>query len=241
MRRLLVPLDGSAFAESALPYAVTVAQGPTPCAIDLVGVDVPEPLVSEGLAYSIMDAMREAEAQASVREQTLRQYLLDHPALARLLGFDPNHLPSRKHFGRVLRELPNTALQFLLDASVQALAEVLPPEGRAIFGDTVSIVTWNTENTIRMSGYGVSGPDDPLVLAEIDELFADGGTDLHNGLVQGYMLADAAFEPGRINRMVLVSDGGANVGITDVDLIAGYAASNGEDGIYMVGVGVGTA
>ena len=44
MRRLLVPLDGSAFAESALPYAVTVAQGPTPCAIDLVGVDVPEPL-----------------------------------------------------------------------------------------------------------------------------------------------------------------------------------------------------
>ncbi len=77
MRRLLVPLDGSAFAESALPYAVTVAQGPTPCAIDLVGVDVPEPLVSEGLAYSIMDAMREAEAQASVREQTLRQYLLD--------------------------------------------------------------------------------------------------------------------------------------------------------------------
>lgn len=71
MRRLLVPLDGSAFAESALPYAVTVAQGPTPCAIDLVGVDVPEPLVSEGLAYSIMDAMLEAGAQASFREQML--------------------------------------------------------------------------------------------------------------------------------------------------------------------------
>jgi nucleotide-binding universal stress UspA family protein len=77
MRRLLVPLDGSAFAESALPYAVTVAQGPTPCAIDLVGVDVPEPPVPEALAYNIMDAMREAEAHSSVREQKLRQYLHD--------------------------------------------------------------------------------------------------------------------------------------------------------------------
>ncbi len=75
MRRLLVPLDGSAFAESALPYAVTVAQGPVPCAIDLVGVDVPEPLVSEGLAYSVLDSMREAASEASAREQMLRGYL----------------------------------------------------------------------------------------------------------------------------------------------------------------------
>jgi Ca-activated chloride channel family protein len=108
-------------------------------------------------------------------------------------------------------------------------------------GDTVSMVTWNTENTIRMSGYGVTGPDDALVLAEIDELTADGGTNLYNGLVEGYALADAAFEPGRINRMVLISDGGANVGITEVDLIAQHAGSNDGDGIYMVGVGVGTA
>ncbi len=77
MRRLMVPLDGSAFAESALPYAVTVAQGPGPCAIELVGVDVPEPLVSEGLAYSVMDAMREAAAEASAREQMLQSYLQD--------------------------------------------------------------------------------------------------------------------------------------------------------------------
>ena len=44
----------------------------------------------------------------------LRAYLVEHPALAWLLGFDPAKLPSRKHLGRVLRQLPNDSLQFLL-------------------------------------------------------------------------------------------------------------------------------
>jgi hypothetical protein len=85
----------------------------------------------------------------------LRQYLLDHPALATLLGFKPDHLPSRKHFGRVVRQFPNDALQFLLDAAVTALADALPPEVRATFGDTVSIDTkhilaWVKENNPKV-------------------------------------------------------------------------------------------
>lgn len=81
----------------------------------------------------------------------LVEYLTDHPALARLLGFDPAHLPSRKHFGRVLRQLPNAALQFLLDASVRLIADNLPPDRRAAFGETVAIDTkhilaWVKEN-----------------------------------------------------------------------------------------------
>ena len=62
----------------------------------------------------------------------LRQFLVEHPALVWLLGFplvpDPlaKHgfdveasLPDRRQFGRVLRELPNPALQFLLDGTVK--------------------------------------------------------------------------------------------------------------------------
>ena len=52
----------------------------------------------------------------------LRAYLLEHPALARLLGFDPAKLSSRKHFGRVPRQLPNDSLQFLRDATVNGLS-----------------------------------------------------------------------------------------------------------------------
>ena len=47
--------------------------------------------------------------------------------------------------------------------------------------------------------------------------------------------------PGRINRVFLVSDGGANLGVTDAEIIGEHAGAHDEDGIYMVGVGVGEA
>jgi Ca-activated chloride channel homolog len=58
--------------------------------------------------------------------------------------------------------------------------------------------------------------------------------------VSGYALAERTRTPGSINRLVLVSDGGANVGVTDKDLIGSKAGSADEDGIYLTGVGVGT-
>lgn len=108
-------------------------------------------------------------------------------------------------------------------------------------GDTVSMVTWDTSNALVLGGYQVDGPNDATLLAEIEALEAGGGTDLHGGLEAGYQLAEQVFDPERINRIVLISDGGANAGITDIDIISEHAGSNNGDGIYMVGVGVGTA
>ena len=108
-------------------------------------------------------------------------------------------------------------------------------------GDTVSMVTWDTQNAIVLGGYSVEGPNDAMLLAEIEALEPGGGTDLNGGLTAGYMLAEQVFDADRINRLVLISDGGANAGITDVELIAEHAGSNNGDGIYLVGVGVGTA
>ncbi len=107
-------------------------------------------------------------------------------------------------------------------------------------GDVVSMVTWNTSNNVELSGHAVSGPDDATLLQVISEVEASGGTDLHSGLVAGYQLATANHETGVISRMVLISDGGANAGVTEIDVIAEHAGSNDEDGIYLVGVGVGT-
>jgi Ca-activated chloride channel family protein len=123
--------------------------------------------------------------------------------------------------------------------------EMLQEVSRAIAaslreGDVVSMVTWNTQNNVVLSGHAVTGANDTTLLALIDEVEADGGTDLHSGLVAGYQLATAHQEPGVISRMVLISDGGANVGETDIDVISQHAGDNGEDGIYLVGVGVGT-
>jgi len=95
----------------------------------------------------------------------LRDYLAEHPALVWLLGFPLEpcaqspwgfdvqaSLPTARHFGRVLRTLPNEALQFLLDSTVQLLRQALPPEvafGQAISLDVKHILAW-----VRASCHG---------------------------------------------------------------------------------------
>lgn len=108
-------------------------------------------------------------------------------------------------------------------------------------GDQISMVTWNTDNLVVLEGRSVQGPNDQMLLDAIESLTAGGGTDLSSGLAAGYALAGEVYDTSRINRLVLISDGGANVGVTDVDLIAEQANKSGADGIYLVGVGVGEA
>ncbi|MEZ4452865.1 MAG: VWA domain-containing protein [Nannocystaceae bacterium] len=77
----------------------------------------------------------------------------------------------------------------LLKESCKAIAASLKE------GDNVSVVTWDTENAVRLAGYQVDGPDDPMLLAKIEDLTAGGGTDLNGGLTAGYQLAKAAYDP----------------------------------------------
>src|SRR5690606_8008244 len=107
-------------------------------------------------------------------------------------------------------------------------------------GDTVSVVEWDTENVWTLGGYPVTGPNDSTLIDVIDSLEAGGGTDLNGGLVSGYQLAQQVYDNEMLNRLVLISDGGANVGVTSVELIAQNAQYGGSDGIYLVGVGVGS-
>lgn len=107
-------------------------------------------------------------------------------------------------------------------------------------GDIISMVTWSTENAVILAEHAVSGPGDETLSSAIEAIESGGGTNLHGGLTAGYELALAAHSNDRINRVVLISDGGANAGVTDIDIISDNAGSQGEDGIYMVGVGVGT-
>jgi hypothetical protein len=106
-------------------------------------------------------------------------------------------------------------------------------------GDVVSAVEWDDERSIRLDSYAVAEPSDPVILAMIASLQVGGSTDLHAGLVAGYGLAERNYREGWLNRVILVSDGQANVGITDVDIIADAADDSEGEGIYLVGVGVG--
>ena len=106
-------------------------------------------------------------------------------------------------------------------------------------GDIVSLVGWDTANAVKLAGHEITGANDPTLVSACDGLSAGGGTDLHGGLVTGYDLAQQHYDETRINRIVLMSDGGANAGVTDEELIGQHAGSQDQDGIYMVGVGVG--
>lgn len=122
----------------------------------------------------------------------------------------------------------------LARAAVTALA------GRLRAGDIVSVLTWNTDQLELLGGHVVSGPFDASLLAAAGKLAPLGGTDLHSGLVRGYELAERHYTPERINRVILISDGVANAGVTDEALIAAHADDEeGDDGIYLAGIGVG--
>lgn len=93
----------------------------------------------------------------------LRQYLVENPALMWILGFpltaskqspwgfDPHaSLPTERHFCRLLRDLPNAALQFLLDETVRLIRDELKAVtdgfGNCIALDTKHIIAWVKEN-----------------------------------------------------------------------------------------------
>lgn len=118
-------------------------------------------------------------------------------------------------------------------AAVKAVAASLKA------GDIVSAVTWNDQNTVELDSHTVSGPNDPVVVALADEMQANGSTNLNAGLTTGYQIAQKNFVAEHLNRVVLISDGQANTGVTDKDIIAQGAGLNDGDGIYLVGIGVG--
>ena len=107
-------------------------------------------------------------------------------------------------------------------------------------GDIVSMVTWSTSQDDILVGHVASGPNDPVVVAAANSFEAGGGTDLYAGLTHGYEVAEQNYSKDRINRLLLISDGQANVGVTEEELIGRYADDEeGDAGIYLSGVGVG--
>ncbi len=108
-------------------------------------------------------------------------------------------------------------------------------------GDVVSLVEWSHTQDVLLEARRVSGPNDPVLLDKLDDIVSGGSTNLSAGLATGYELLERNFDPEIVNRLILISDGGANVGVTDEDRIGAAAGNEDEEGIYLVGVGVGTA
>jgi Ca-activated chloride channel homolog len=104
-------------------------------------------------------------------------------------------------------------------------------------GDHVSIVSFGSDAQV------VLGPtpadEDGAILDAIDRLHPGGSTNLEAGLRLGYELARKTMTENGIDRIVLASDGVANVGLTDPGSILEAISRDAAAGIELVSVGVG--
>jgi Ca-activated chloride channel homolog len=82
--------------------------------------------------------------------------------------------------------------------------------------------------------------DRSALLAAVDKLQPGGSTNLEAGLVEGYRVARAGFRAGATNRVILLSDGLANVGDTNADPILQRVREEADKKIALLGVGVGS-
>lgn len=109
-------------------------------------------------------------------------------------------------------------------------------------GDTVAVATWDAKLPVLLSTTKVTGPSDPLVIGALKQFATGGGATLSDGLASGLALAGEAYVAEDINRLVVITDGGAAVTTDDLDAIAKASVDEpGLPGIHVVGIGVGEA
>ena len=102
-------------------------------------------------------------------------------------------------------------------------------------GDSVAVVTFGDEARVVLPPTRATDDDDPV--AAIDELQPGGSTNLEAGLRLGYQLARETLLGDGIDRVILASDGVANVGLTDADGILRQIRDDAAAGIELVSVG----
>jgi Ca-activated chloride channel family protein len=103
--------------------------------------------------------------------------------------------------------------------------------------DTVAIVTFGDDARVLLEP--TRATDANRILAVIEELQPGGSTNLEAGLRLGYDQARSAMTENGIDRVVLASDGVANVGLTDAESILGAIRRDAAAGIELVSIGVG--
>ncbi len=103
--------------------------------------------------------------------------------------------------------------------------------------DTVAIVDYDRRARVALDP--IAADETRKIERAIKQLDAGGSTNAEAGLTLGYDLADEMFDRDMVNRVVLISDGVANVGETGPEGILERIGDRARDGIDLVTIGVG--
>ena len=103
--------------------------------------------------------------------------------------------------------------------------------------DRVSIVAYTDEAWVALDT--TDGGDKDRILSALSELEPLRTTNAEAGLILGYDMADSIYERDTQNRVILLSDGVANVGRTGPESILARISDETSRGIDLVTIGVG--
>jgi len=103
--------------------------------------------------------------------------------------------------------------------------------------DRVGIVVYGTDARIVLDS--TSGSDKERILRAIHRLQSEGVTNAEAGLRLGYKMAMRAYNPEGVNRVILCSDGVANMGQTEWDAILHEVRGYVEEGVLLTSIGFG--
>lgn len=143
-------------------------------------------------------------------------------------------------------EQPRSNLVFLIDVSgSMSSPDKLP---LAIQGFRMMLSELRPDDTVSIAVYaGAAGVVlEPTAVSErgrieaaLDSLSAGGSTAGGEGLRLAYALAERNFDDEAVNRVILVTDGDFNVGVTSGERLEDFVARKRETGIYLSVMGFG--
>ena len=119
----------------------------------------------------------------------------------------------------------------LVKQSLRLLVDELRP------ADKVGIVIYGSRGSVLLEP--TDGEDKARIMGAINSLHPEGSTFVEDGLRLAYRMASREVEPGRITRVIVLSDGVGNVGNTGADSILRRIRENVEQGITLTTVGFG--
>lgn len=142
--------------------------------------------------------------------------------------------------------MPPANLVFLVDVSgsmssrdklplAQSSLKLLTEQMRA--QDSISIVTYSGTTSVALPA--TSGDQKAKILAAIESLNAAGSTNGEDALKLAYRQAEQGMKKNGINRIMMLTDGDFNVGISSVDEMLELVKTNRDRGISLSTVGFG--
>ena len=144
------------------------------------------------------------------------------------------------------KNLPPCNLTFLIDVSgsmdynnglEMAKRGLKMLVGKLRDEDHVAIVTYANDVVVRLPS--VSGREKAAICAVIDGLWAGGGTAGGAGIQLAYDEAKKNFDKKANNRVILITDGDFNIGISSPKELEEFIAEKRETGIFFTALGVG--